>query len=310
MRTTGSTGDHVDWGRLPIVGATAHAKEWLTFQASRGLALNTIAAYGRNLERYLQFLAWSDQNVVTVSHAAVSAYIRELLDTGGRGLDKTADCGFANATVQQHLTTLRLFYDFLLEENLCERNRFRRGGTLVNRPLVQREHKLPWIPSDEEWCRFLAAASREPVRNRLMLALSYDAGLRREELCLLETRDIDPARRTLRIRAETTKNRRERMLPYSAATDDLFGQYLEARRLVSRERGRLFLSESTRNRAAPISIWTWSKVVAVIAHRAELPAFTPHTLRHLCLTDLARADWDIHEIATFAGHRNVQTTMI
>ncbi len=38
--------------------------------------------------------------------------------------------------------------------------------------------------------------------------------------------------------------------------------------------------------------------------------FTTHTLRHLCLTDLARAGWDIHEIATFAGHRCVQTTLL
>ena len=37
---------------------------------------------------------------------------------------------------------------------------------------------------------------------------------------------------------------------------------------------------------------------------------TPHTLRHLCLTDLARANWDIHEIAAFAGHRSVQTTTL
>jgi integrase/recombinase XerD len=27
------------------------------------------------------------------------------------------------------------------------------------------------------------------------------------------------------------------------------------------------------------------------------------------LTDLARADWDIHEIGLFAGHRSIQTTL-
>ena len=53
-----------------------------------------------------------------------------------------------------------------------------------------------------------------------------------------------------------------------------------------------------------------SKIVGAIAKRAAATGFTPHTLRHLCLTDLARADWDIHEIATFAGHRSVETTMI
>jgi hypothetical protein len=38
--------------------------------------------------------------------------------------------------------------------------------------------------------------------------------------------------------------------------------------------------------------------------------FSTHTLRHLCLTDLARAGWDIHEIAAFAGHRSIQTTLL
>jgi integrase/recombinase XerD len=42
----------------------------------------------------------------------------------------------------------------------------------------------------------------------------------------------------------------------------------------------------------------------------QLATVNPHTLRHLCLTDLARANWDIHEIATFAGHRNIQTTTL
>ncbi len=46
-----------------------------------------------------------------------------------------------------------------------------------------------------------------------------------------------------------------------------------------------------------------------MADHAGLPGFTTHTPRHLCLTDLARADWDIHEIATFAGHRSIQTTL-
>jgi integrase/recombinase XerD len=113
----------------------------------------------------------------------------------------------------------------------------------------------------------------------------------------------------LRVRAETTKGRRERIVPYSPSTGDLYGAYLGHRRTLSNERGPLFLSESRRNLARPISIWTWSKVVAAIASAARVPRFTTHTLRHLCLTDLARAGWDIHEIATFAGHRSVQTTM-
>ncbi|MGW1412165.1 site-specific integrase [Streptomyces sp. NPDC002403] len=56
----------------------------------------------------------------------------------------------------------------------------------------------------------LAVAAEEPVRNRVILALAYDAALRREELCSLRTDDLDPAHRTLQVRGETSKNRPER----------------------------------------------------------------------------------------------------
>ena len=161
-----------------------------------------------------------------------------------------------------------------------------------------------------EWRALLAAACSEPVRNRLMLAFAYDCALRREELCSLATGDIDPARRLLRVRAETTKTRRERVVPYSVVSADLYMAYLAERRRLGNLRGPLFLSESTRNRAAPMTKWTWSKVVRRLAQRAALPTLTTHSFRHLCLTDLARAGWDIEEIASFAGHRSIQSTLL
>jgi hypothetical protein len=51
----------------------------------------------------------------------------------------------------------------------------------------------------------------------------------------------------MRIRAQNTKNRLERMVPYSAATGVLLSAYLAHRAAISRARGRLFLSESRRN---------------------------------------------------------------
>jgi integrase/recombinase XerD len=226
--------------------------------------------------------------------------------------------GLANATLQQRITAIRLFYDYLIEEGLRSTNPVGRGrytpgkgfGGARDRGLIPRFTKLPWIPNDEQWKTVLEAAHMETLRNRMMLALSYDSALRREELCGLETSDIDPAHRLVSIRAETTKNRRARVVPYSAATADLLAAYLRRRRELSRERGPLFLSESRRNAGRPISKWTWSKVVEEIADRSGVPEFTTHTTRHLCLTDLARANWDVQEIATFAGHRSIQTTLL
>jgi integrase len=102
----------------------------------------------------------------------------------------------------------------------------------------------------------------------VVLALAYVAALRREELCSLRTDDVDPGLRMLRIRAETTKTRRGRAVPYSAATGALLAEYLAHRATLSRARGPLFLSESRRNMAEPLTLWTWSKVVRRLARPA------------------------------------------
>jgi integrase/recombinase XerD len=211
------------------------------------------------------------------------------------------------------VTVVRLFYDFLVEEQVRDRNPVARGyrsadGRSGRRGLAARLDPLPWIPTDAQWHAILDVTAGESLRNRLMLALAYDAALRREELCLLETDDLDPAHRTITVRAETTKSRRSRVVPYSKVSGRLLAGYLRHRRTITTARGALFVSESPRNRAAGISPWTWSKVVRSIAVQAGVPSFSTHTLRHLCLTDLARSGWELHQIATFAGHRSTDTT--
>ena len=288
----------VRWDRCPTVAAHPLCRAWLTFQSHRGLAENTLDAYSRGLEVFLRFLSPQELSIQTVTRLHIGAYLASFQSHNGY---------LSNATVQQRVTVLRLFYSYLVEEGVCQKNPVGQGGS---RALVRRCRKLPWIPNEGDWQAILVAALQEPIRNRVMLAFAYDAGLRREELCSLCTDDIDPSRRMIRVCAENTKGRRDRIVPYSAASGALLAGYLDHRRTFAQKRGRLFLSESRRNYSAPISIWSWSKIVLRVARRAGVPRFTTHTLRHLCLTDLARAGWDIHEIATFAGHRSVQTTLL
>ncbi len=288
----------IRWEHFPLVAAQRLCHAWLTFQSQRGLSRNTLEAYCRGLEIFLRFLSTHQLSVATVTRVQVGAYLVTM---------QSMVSSISNATVQQRVTVLRLFYGYLVEEGVCKKNPVVRDGA---RPLVPRYRRLPWIPNEAEWQNVLVSAREEPIRNRVMLAFAYDAALRREELCGLGTADIDPSIRMLRIRAENTKGRRDPIVPYSAASSALLQQYLNQRRGPGQKRGPLFLSESRRNYEEGISILSWSKIVLHIAKRAAVPQFTTHTLRHLCLTDLARAGWDIHEIAAFAGHRSVQTTLL
>lgn len=313
----------VRWECYPLLTQSPLARAWLGLQANLGRAPNTVAAYGRAVEDYLRFCAARAINWPSANREHIGHYVQELSTRPNEKPSRAhlahggATPGLANATLQQRLTAVRLLYDYLLEDALRPDNPVGRGrytpnnsfGVLDARGLVPTFHRLPWIPTDAQWRAILEAARHECLRNRLMLALAYDAALRREELCLLAPGDVDPTYRLLRIRAETTKSRRERVVPYSVTTGRLYEAYLQERRVLSRSRGPLFLSESHRNRAAPLSFWTWSKVVERLAKTSGVRALTTHTMRHLCLTDLARSGWDIHEIALFAGHRSPQTTL-
>jgi integrase len=209
------------------------------------------------------------------TRAHVAAYVRDLTarpsprGANVRVLDSGA--GPANATLQQRLTAVRRYYDYLVEDGRRPDDPVGRGrytpdkgsGGQRDRGLIPVYRELPWIPSDEEWQTILDAARPEPLCTRVTLAFAYDAALRREEPCALTVGDLDPAHRDpahrlLCVRAETTKGRRERVVPYSVGTADPYAAYLHHRRDLSRARGPLFLSESRRNRAQPVSLRTWS----------------------------------------------------
>ena len=271
--------------RWPILAREPRALQWLAIRSDLGIAPRTLDAYSRGLAEFLVFCTTTSIDPLTAGRGDIARYVRELTQRPPRRAraNTTPSCEanlrLANATVQQRLTALRLFYDNLVEEGVRDNNPVGRGryapGARMGsrrRGLVPHQARLPWIPDEADWRKILDAARREPIRNRMMLAFAYDAGLRREELCCLRT-------------------------------------YLGHRAEISTARGPLFLSESRRNHADPLTPWTWSKVVRRIALAAGVPRFGTHTLRHLCLTDLAHAGWELHAIATFAGHRSPATTL-
>jgi integrase len=125
----------------------------------------------------------------------------------------------------------------------------------------------------------------------------------------LEIADFDFAYRQIRVRAEHAKKGSERVVGYSSVASQFLETYLSERRALSAQRGPLFLPESRRNKASPLSLIMWSKMVEGLAHKAEVPQFTTHTPRHLRLTQMTRAHMDLHQIALYACHKSLQTTM-
>ena len=219
--------------RWPVLRSCPRAIDWLGLQRDLGRSPRTVHAYARSLADYLAFCDRVGVDATVAGRAQIARYVRDLRERPGRHganvIVLGSDAGLSAATLQLRVTVVRLFYDFLVEERVRDRNPVGRGyrsadGCAGRRGLVGRTDRLPWIPTDAQWRAVLEVAAGERLRNRLMLALAYDAGLRREELCLLGSDDLDPAHRTITVRAETTKSRRSRVVPYSEVSGQLLAQ--------------------------------------------------------------------------------------
>jgi site-specific recombinase XerD len=198
--------------KWPVLRRHEQAAQWLKVWTDLGRAARTVDAYARGLAEFLDVCERNGVDPVAASRADVAVFVRELTSRPSRhGVNVVAidsGSGLSNATLQQRLVPVRLFFDYLIEEGVRGSNPVGRGRYTPGRRfggqqrgLVPRMTKLPWIPTEAQWLALLAAFRAEPRRNRLMLALAYDAALRREELCALRTDDLDPGRRMLRVRA-------------------------------------------------------------------------------------------------------------
>ena len=312
----------IRWELYPLVAVHERSRAWLQLQSHLQLAPTTLDAYGRSLNDFLAFCQRCEIVPETITREQVALYVQDLAHRpnpkGAKVLSIEGGRGLSNSTMQLRITVLRLFCDSLVERQLRQDNPVGRGhyvpgkafGGARSRGLFPRYQKLPWIPSDQEWQYLLHGLNGEILRNQVMLLIAYDGALRREELVRLEVSDFDFAYRQIRVRAEHAKNGRERIVGYEKTTNRLLEAYLRQRRALSTKRGPLFLSESHRNVSNPLALVTWSKVVQKLAARAGLPRFTTHTPRHLRLTHMARAHMELHQIATYAGHKSLSSTML
>jgi integrase/recombinase XerD len=316
----------IDWTRYPNICNHEGAKQYLQFEADRRLAPNTIQTYAYKLDKFLEYCAEMNIDVYQATTLHIVQFIKYLSDQPlPRNVSPRSGKteGFETSTIRLYLTVIRMFYDREIYQERIKRNPVPLGEyshqypAMGKRGLLPSESKVAWIPNTQEWNRIIDVVSTKPIRTRVMFLLQYECALRREELCNLTAGDIDTALKQIRVTAENSKNNLARTIPFSEDAATLYTRYSWFRGSIIhelRKNGKpksksLFISESNRNRGKGIGGSAWSKEIKQIAIDAGVPQFTSHTLRHLRLTDLARCDWDVHEIAEFAGHKSAQTTI-
>ena len=267
----------------------------------RGLADNTLAAYRRDLERYVGFLRTRKIRALgDVDAKTIRAFIASV-SASTHGPDAEP---YHATTVSRMLSTVRTFHRFALREGLVDDD----PTAGVVRPRLPRALPHP-LTVDEVTAIVEAPGDATPAaaRDRAILELLYGAGLRVSELVGLDVDDVDLEDASVRVLGKGSK---ERLVPIGRMARDAVAAYLTRGRpaLASgRSRGALFLNA----RGGRLTRQSCSRLLDAHRRRAGIRrVVTPHDLRHSFATHLLEGGADVRVVQELLGHASVATTQV
>jgi integrase/recombinase XerD len=245
--------------------------EYLNFLAvEKGVSLNTLEAYSRDLVRYVEFMQDTGIKAIkNINSYDVITYLGNLRKSG-----LTAN------SVNRGLAALRGFYKYLLRENIVVEN------PVANIELARVWMRLPDTLSMEEMNLLLRQPETKTffgIRDKAMLELMYATGIRVSELILLTINSINWQVGYL---ITIGKGNKERIVPIGKTAIDSLDRYVKNIRqefLKENTTNILFLNRYGRGLTRQ-GFW---KIVRKYVNKAGLQKKVhPHTFRHSFATHL------------------------
>jgi site-specific recombinase XerD len=280
----------------PAQAAADVVDAWL---ANRRLAEHTRAAYRHDVTGWLAWCTGRDLDPLRASFLHVNAYARDLEST----VDGRTGRPLSPATVARRLSALSSWYGFLARLGAVAGNPV--AG--ADRPQVARDHSATVGLTTDEVDRLLAAAEADTgptaVRNRAVLALLADHGLRVGEVVGLDTGDVGYERghRSVRFVGKGGKPRRRALTPGTAAALDA---YLAVRGAAE---GPLFVTASG-GRLDRHAVFRLVRRLARTAGIAAWERLSPHSLRHAFATTAREEGVPLEDVQDAMGHADPRTT--
>ncbi|PWH05758.1 tyrosine recombinase XerD [Brachybacterium endophyticum] len=272
----------------------------------RGLSANTLAAYRRDLTRYLRRLAETGTDVAAVDAQDVTAHLRTIRSGGDGGTPLAA------SSAARALAAVRGLHAFLDAERSS-----RTGDPARGLPAPSRPRTLPHPITVGEASRLLEAAGRpgtgsfsteRALRDRALLEVLYGLGARISEAIGLDVDDVDLAARSAVLRGKGDKHR---VVPVGRYALEALEAYLTRARPSLAVRGKgtpaIFLG-SRGGRLTRQAAW---QIIRRAAGDAEIEGpIGPHTLRHSFATHLLHGGADVRAVQELLGHASVTTTQL
>ena len=260
----------------------------------KGLAENTAAAYGDDVDKLTGFLA--DQGI------AVERATTDDLDHFVAALH---DLGIGPRSVARIISGIKSFYKYLRLEGFTDDT----PTSLLDSPRLGRH--LPEVLTLDEIDAMVGCidmSAPEGLRNRAIIETMYGCGLRVSELVGLQMSLVYADEEFVVVRGKGDK---QRLVPISQVALELIGRYVsEVRNHLVVKRGCediLFLNR----RGGQLSR---QMVFIIIKRLCELAGIhktvSPHTLRHSFATHLLEGGANLRAIQQMLGHESITTTEI
>jgi site-specific recombinase XerD len=246
----------------------------------KNYSVHTLKSYMNILD---QFIRWLSVPLSEVTRKEIGLYVDHLL--GKRRTSKTITC---------HLQTIRLFYDYLINDE----------GRTISNPITRISLRLPKpLPRHlkDDQVRSLFAGIRD-LRDRAMFMLMLRCGLRVQEVAQLTVDAVEYGRRQIFV--SHGKGAKDRMVYMSEDARSALQAYLARRSSKARA---LFLVQKGPLKGSPLSVRGIQKRIEYYARRNHL-SVSCHRLRHTMATQLLNADADLATIQDLLGHSQVTTT--
>ena len=275
--------------------------EYLKHLQARGFAAHTLENAKGMLRHFAGFL---HQEGITeleqITLEIIEEYQQEIafsFTSKGRPL--------AIRTQTKRLCTIKGFTRYLKEHDYLVHD----PGARLKLP--KKMKSLPRSILNEPDVKRLIAApdshTNRGYRNRTILELLYDTGIRRAEIADIRLPDIDLDGGYVLIRG---KGNKERVVPVSVRVCGLLRSYILSVRpcfLKGNDTGYLIMNRWG-DKMHGQGIW---EVVRLCAGLSKLKTrVTPHALRHTCATHMLRNGAPVRHIQEMLGHESLETTQM
>ncbi len=258
-------------------------------EVERGLSLNTIDAYRRDLTAFSDFfinLGIEDFSDIKRNH--INLYIKHLHDKN-----------YATTSVTRILASLRGCFIWLTTNEIITHN----PALSIEQPKIPK--RLPKVLSIQEIENILN--NHLTVTETAIVELLYAAGLRVSELTELTTQNIDLKAGYIRCLGKGSK---ERIVPIGNKAENAINKYLKEREYILKKYNStskyLFINKDSRKMTRQDIYTIIHKLGTDIINKS----ISPHIFRHSFATHLLENGADLRVVQELLGHSDVATTQL